>query len=162
MTPVLGDLDRDHGQLLHLPAHRLAHRDVLAHSEDVSTTTAIGPMLDHLIHRPRGQQRTPPAFVTGLSALFAPRCILAALRRGGRRIGARGNGRVARAAVQSALKLSDALILAGDPRGQRLDLDIHPQQHLHDRLTTSVINRFRLNPLHTKRFDTPRSCPPTH
>jgi hypothetical protein len=92
--------------------------------------------------------------MTGLGALFAPRSILAALRRTGRRIGARRNRGVARTAVQTTLELSDPLILASDPRRQHLDLGVHPQKHLHDRLTTSVIDRFRLNPLHTTGFDT--------
>jgi len=162
MTPVLGDLHRDHGQLLHLPAHRLAHRDTLLRREGVTAVTTLGPVLDHPIDSPHGQQWPTPAFMTGLGALFATRWILAALRRAGGRIGARGNGGVARAAVQSALKLSDALILASDPRSQRLDLGVHPQQHLDDRLTPSVIDRFRLNTLHTTGFDAAELCPPTH
>lgn len=135
---------------------------MLVHSEDMSATTALGPALGYTINGPRWQQRTPAPLMTGLGALFAPRCILAALRRGGGRIGARGNRRVARAAVQSALELSDPLILAGDPRRQRLDLGVHPQQDLNDRLTTSVIDRFRLGPLHTTGFDTAQLTPPTH
>jgi hypothetical protein len=107
-----------------------------------------------------GNNGRPLTFVTGLGALFATRWILATLRRAGRRIGARGNRRVARAAVQPTLKLGDPLILAHDPRGQRLDLSIHPQQHLDNCLTTSVIDRFRLNPLHTKTFDTTPLQPP--
>jgi hypothetical protein len=54
--------------------------------------------------------------MTGLGALFATRWILAALRYAGGRTGARWNGGVARAAVQSALKLSYTLILTGDTR----------------------------------------------
>jgi hypothetical protein len=83
------------------------------------------------------------------------------LLRAGRRIGARGNRGVARAAVQSTLKLGDTLILASDPRGQRLDLGIHPQKHLNDRLTPSVIDRLSLNPLHTTGFGTAKQYPPT-
>jgi hypothetical protein len=100
--------------------------------------------------------------MTGLGALSATRRILATLRRAHRRIGARGNRRVTRAAVQPALKLGDTLILAGNPRRQHLDLGVHPQQHLNDRLTPSVIDRLRLNPIHPSKFDTPRLCPPTH
>jgi hypothetical protein len=100
--------------------------------------------------------------MTGLGALFATRCILPALRSGGGRIGARGNRGVARTAVQSTLKLSDPLILAGDTRGQHLDLGVHPQQHLNDRLTPSFIDRLRLNPIHTTRFDAAELSPPTN
>jgi hypothetical protein len=116
-------------------------------------------MLDHPIDGPRRQQRPTPAFMTGLGALFATRRILATLRRG--RIGARGNRGVTRAAIQPALELGDALILACDPRGQHLDLGIHPQKHLHDDLTPSVIDRLRLSPIHTSKIDTPGLCPPT-
>jgi hypothetical protein len=52
--------------------------------------------------------------------------------------------------------------LAGDALFQASDLGVHPQKHLHDRLTTSVIDRFRLNPVHTTKFDTPELSPPTH
>lgn len=162
MTPVLGDLHRDHRQLLDLPAHRFAHRDVLLRGEDVTAATVLGPILDHPIDRPRRQQRATPAFMTWLGALFATRWILAALLRAGRRIGARRNGGVARPAVQSPLKLRDPLILTCDPRSQRLDLGIHPQKHLDDRLTTSVIDRFRLSPLHTTGFDAAELSPPTN
>jgi hypothetical protein len=82
-----------------------------------------------------------------LGALVATRWILATLRRARGRIGARGNGGVARAAVQSTLKLSDPLILTRDPRDQRLDLRIHTQEHP-NHLPTRVIDRLRLNPIH--------------
>jgi hypothetical protein len=120
------------------------------------------PMLDHPVHRPHRQQRPAPALMSRLGALLATRWILAALRRASRRIGARGNGGVARAAVQSAPELVDALILAGDTHGQRLDLSVHPQQHLHDRHAPSVIDRLRLNPVHTTGFDTADPYPPTN
>ena len=162
LAPVLSDRHRDRGQLLHLPAHRHAYRDTLLGREGVSAATALGPVLDHPINGPRGQQRPAPAFMTELGALLATRWILATLRRAGGRIGARGNRRVARAAVQPTLELGDPLILARDARGQRLDLGIHPQKHLHDRLTPSVIDRLRLSPLHTTGFDAAELSPPTH
>ncbi len=96
-----------------------------------------------------------------LSALFATRWILATLRCAGGRIGARGNRGIARAAIQSALELGDAFILAHDARFQASDLGVHPQKHLHDRLAPSVIDRFRLNPIHTTRFDAAELSPPT-
>jgi hypothetical protein len=72
MTPVLGDLHRDHRQLLDLPTHRFAHRDALVHGEDVTAATALRPMIDRPVHRPRRQQRPTPAFMSRLGALFAP------------------------------------------------------------------------------------------
>jgi len=87
---MLGDRHRDRGQFLHLPAHRIANRYVLVYDEEVSTATALGPVLDHPIDGPRRQQRTPAPLMTSLGALLATRRILAALRCAGRRIGARG------------------------------------------------------------------------
>jgi hypothetical protein len=91
MTLMLGDLHRDRGQLLDLPAHRLARRDVLVHGEGVTAVTALGPVLDDPIDGPRRQQWPAPALMSRLGALGAPRGILATLRRAGGRIGARGN-----------------------------------------------------------------------
>ena len=70
---MLGDLDRDHRQLLDLLAHRLAHRDALVLREDVTAATAIGQCSIDLVDRPRRQQRTPLALMARLGALFAPR-----------------------------------------------------------------------------------------
>ena len=72
MTLVLGDLDRDHWQLLDLPAHRLAGGHTLLHGEDMTAATAIGPMLDHPVYRPRRQKRPAPAPMPRLGTLFAP------------------------------------------------------------------------------------------
>src|ERR1035437_11099365 len=41
-----------------------------------------------------------------------------------------------------------------------LDLAIHAQQHLNHGLTARVIDRFRLSPLHTPKFDSAELCPP--
>ncbi len=46
------------------------------------------------------------------------------------------------------------------PRGQLLDLTIHPQQHLDHGLTPRVIDRLRLTPVHTPKFDKASLCPP--
>jgi hypothetical protein len=81
--------------------------------------------------------------------------------RSSRRIGARRNRRVTRTAIQPPLKHSDPLILTSDTLDDRLDLGIHPQKHLNNRLTTRVIDRLSLNPLHTTRFDAP-AMPPTN
>ena len=159
---MLGDLDLRNGQLLDLPAHRLAHRDPLGFDEGMPAATALGPVLDDLVHRPRRQEWATLALVTGLSALFTTRWILATLRCAGGRIGARGNRRVTRAAIQPALELSDPLILTSDTLSEHLDLTIHPQKHLHHDLPALVIDRLRLNPLHTKRFDSTPLCPPTN
>ena len=117
---MLGDLDLCHGQLLDLPAHRLAHPQALAGREDVPAATVLGPILDDVIHGPRRQQWPALALMAELGTLFATRWILATLRCAGRQIGARGNRRITRAAVQPALELGDPLILASDMRLQLL------------------------------------------
>lgn len=73
MTLVLGEPDLDHGQLLNLPAQRLAHRQALVPREDMPAATALRPMLDDVIHDPRRQKRPALALMTKLSALFATR-----------------------------------------------------------------------------------------
>jgi hypothetical protein len=116
--------------------------------------TPLRPMLDDLVHGRRRQQLTPPALVTGLRALAPARAALRApRRRGPGRIAARRSRTVARVPGQLPLQLLH-------PRAQRLDLAIHPQQSLDHDLTTGVVDRLRLSPLHTTRFATPRSCPP--
>ncbi len=47
-------------------------------------------------------------------------------------------------------------------RLQLLDTTIHPQKNLNDDLTPSIVNRLRLNTLHTPKFDRTELCPPTH
>lgn len=143
---------RDRRQLFDLMARGLAHRHALIGNEDVAAATALGPVLDHLIDRPRRQQRPAVTLMTVLGALLATRGVLAALGIA-RRIGARRTRRVARALVQLALELPDTSL-------KLLDAPIHPQQHLDHDLTTGIINRLRLGTLHANGFDTPRLCPP--
>ncbi len=118
LRTMLRDRDRDHGQLLDLVAHRLAHSDPLVRGEDVTAATALGPMLDDLVDRPRRQQRPTLALMTRLGALPTPRRILATPGRAGGRIGARRKRGVARTTIQPPLELRDPLILPRDPRGQ--------------------------------------------
>ena len=49
---------------------------------------------------------------------------------------------------------------AVNPRGQLLDLTIHPQQHLDHDLAPRVKDRLRLAPLHATKFDSAKLCPP--
>jgi hypothetical protein len=161
-STMLGDMDLCHGQLLDLPAHRLTHRDPLPGREGVTTPTALGPILDHPVHRPRRQERATLALVTGLGALRTARRILPPPRRNTRRISARRRRRVPRTPIQPPLQHSDPLILTSDTLSEHLNLSIHPQKHLHHDLPALVIDRLRLRTLHTKRFDTPRLCPPTN
>jgi hypothetical protein len=48
-----------------------------------------------------------------------------------------------------------------DPPRQLPDLTIHPQKHLNHGLAPRVIDRLRLTPFHTLRFDGAVLCPPT-
>src|ERR1039457_651351 len=128
--------------------------------ELVPAVAAIRPMINDLIDRPRRQQRTALALMPRLATLTATRRVLAAPRRRTRRIRARRLGTVARASVQAPLKLRDPLALPRDPLRKLLDLAIHPQQHLNHDIAARVIDRLRLNPIHTPAFDTPELCPP--
>ena len=167
-APVLGHRDRQPGQLLDLMAHRLAHGDQLALTEDVPTRACRRPVHDHLVDR-RGRQELPAlALMTRLAAGRSARPILAAApRRCARRIGARRLRRVPRRAAQLTLQLRDPLVLPGDPCAQLLDLHLQPlvlcrqrQQHLNDGIAALPIDRLGLAPLHTPRFDAARLCPP--
>jgi hypothetical protein len=126
LSAMLADSDSDHGQLLDLPAHRLAHRNTLALPEGVPATTAIRPMLNDLIHRPRRQQRTALTLTPRLSTLFAAQGILPAPWRRARRILARWLGRVPRGPPEFALQPGYPLVLTGHPRRQLLDLHLKP------------------------------------
>ena len=68
---MLGDTDRDRGQLGDLVAGRLAEGAMLGLSEAVAAGAALWPVLDDLIHGlDRGQPSTM-AFMTMLGAPFA-------------------------------------------------------------------------------------------
>lgn len=69
---MLSDLNLCHGQLLDLPAHRLADRDTLLGRESVTTPAAFRPILDNPVHRPRRQKRATLALMTRLSTLRTP------------------------------------------------------------------------------------------
>lgn len=149
----------DYRQLLDLVTHRLAKPDTLAVSEEMAALTLRRPVLEHFIDRPCRQQWPALALMAGLSALRPTRGILPAPRWRTRWIGARRLRAITRTAIQPTLQLSDALILARYPRTQRLDLRVHPQQDINHRLAPSVIDRLRLNTLHTTTFDEAELCP---
>src|SRR5665213_316820 len=124
-------------------------------------------MINNLVDRPRRQQRTTLALMAGLAALTTTRRVLPAPWRRSRRIDTRRLRAVARAAIQPPLQLRDPLILARNPSGQALDLRLQPlvlrrkrQQHRDHRIPAPVVDRLRLNTLHTPGFDAPELCPP--
>jgi hypothetical protein len=145
---MLDHLDRDRRQLLDLPARGPANRRVLALGEHMPAVAALRVVLDHLVHCAGRQQLPAMALVTRLSALLAPRRVLAPSRRRGRRVGTWGLRAIARAAVQPALELRDPLILARDTLLEPPDLLVHPQEHRHDDLAALVVDRLRLRALH--------------
>jgi hypothetical protein len=100
--------------------------------------------------------------MTALATRLAARRVIATPRRRSRRILAWRLGRVARRTLDLALKLGDPLLLPRDALLQPLDLLFHPQQHGDHDLAALVVDRLRLRPLHTTRFDGPALCPPTH
>jgi len=86
---MLDHSDRDRRQLLDLVARGLTRLAALIDREDMSAAAALGPVLDHLIHRAGRQQIAPPALVAGLPTTFAPGAVLTAPGRLARRIRAR-------------------------------------------------------------------------
>lgn len=72
LSAMLGDLNLCNGQLLDLPAHRLAHHQPLTLREDMPTTTTLRPILDHPIDRPRRHNGRPLPSCPG----WAPCCDL--------------------------------------------------------------------------------------
>jgi hypothetical protein len=69
---VLDHLHRHHRQLLDLMASGLADRDPVGVAEHVPARTPIRPMLDHLLDRPRRQQRPSLALMARLAAGVRP------------------------------------------------------------------------------------------
>jgi hypothetical protein len=163
---MLGHRDRDRRQLLDLAAHRLANRDMFTLGELVPAVATIRPVINHLIDRPRRQQRTAVALMPGLATLTATRRILTAPGRRPWRIDARRLRRVTRASVQPPLELRNPLILPRNPGSQDLNLRLQPlvlrrqrQQHLNDRVPALLLDGLRLGALHTAYFDAPELCP---
>ena len=94
--------------------------------------------------------------VTRLPTLRTTRTILATpTRRHARRILTRRQRRITRGTTNPTLEPLD-------PRLKLRDPTIHRQQHLNNRFTPGVIDRLRLNPIHTTRFDNAQLCPPTN
>ena len=87
MEPVLGDDDRDRGQLHHLMASRRADGATLCHVEAVAAGAGLGPVVDELIDALERQQGTASALVTGLGTSLPTRGRLARSRRCRGRIG---------------------------------------------------------------------------
>src|SRR5829696_5527780 len=165
---MLGHPHGHHRQFLDLTARRRTDRDPVGHTEPMPADAVSRPVLDDLVDRPRRQQRAALALMPWLSALLAPRRVLAAPWRRAGRIGAGRLRRVPRRALGLALELRDPLLLTRDPRRQLLDLRRQPlilrrqrQQDLDSGIATLVTDRLRLGPLHSTRFDSARLCPPT-
>jgi hypothetical protein len=67
---------RDDRQLFDLMAHRLTHAEQLTRSENVAALTALGPVLENLIHREYRQQLAAVAIMPRLGTPRSPRAIL--------------------------------------------------------------------------------------
>jgi hypothetical protein len=136
-------------------ARRLAQRHKVAFAEYMAAVAARRPVLDELIHRPRGKQRAPVTLMAGLPTRLAPRPVLATPRHPPRRISARRLRGVLRILGQLALEFLH-------PRLQLLDTPVHSQKDFDYRLAPRLIDRLRLNALHAQIFDGAELCPPTH
>jgi len=119
---MLGHPHGHHRQFLDLTARRRTDRDPVGHTEPMPAGAVSRPVLDDLVDRPRRQQRAALALMPWLSALLAPRRVLAAPWRRAGRIGAGRLRQVPRRALGLALELRDPLLLTRDPRRQLLDL----------------------------------------
>jgi hypothetical protein len=158
---VLDHPDRQLREFFDLVKDGLSNRIVFLFTENVPAATAHRPMLDYFIDRARRQQIPTVTLVPRLPAMPTARRTLAPLRRAGGRIRARRSRGIPRATVQPPLKLGDPLILTRNASFKPTDLLIHPQQHRHHGLTALVIDRLRLQALHTHKFDEAELCPPT-
>jgi len=157
---MLGHRHGHHRQLLDLMTHRRTDAHALDIAEAISAATSHGPMLGELVDRPRGQQRPALALMAQLRALLAPRPVLATL---GRQPGRSALGGCDELRDERPTRRSSSAIRSScaATRFSKRDLLIHPQQHRDHRITTLVIDRLGLGPLHTTTFDNAALCPPT-
>ena len=163
VQPMLGHPDRDRRQLGDLTARRLGRIDTIRIGELVRTRPApLRPMLDDLVDLLGREQPPVPAFVSVLPAPLAARPLPARTRRRRRRILRRRQRRVARTPIQPTLELGhptlQALVRLDQPL-IRLDQLVKPKQQADRRLTITIQDRLRLNPLHTTRFATREPVP---
>jgi hypothetical protein len=113
VEPMLGEEDRDRGQLRDLMARGLPQRLALRHAEHVAAAAASGPVVDDLIERLDRCQPTTASWMARLGTALAPRrSSLPAFGRPGRILAGRCR-RVAGVAVQAPLKIGDAFVLLG-------------------------------------------------
>ena len=148
MQAVLGQDDRNRGQLGHLVADRLAERVALRLREAVAAGAALGPMVDDLLNcLDRGQSPTV-AFMTPLGSRVATRRRRPLARRRAGRILAGWQRGVARVAVQAPLKPGDALLLLAQPLVKLGNLCRERQERSDYRLASLLIDRLRLGALH--------------
>jgi hypothetical protein len=75
-TAILDHPRSDDRQLFDLMARRLTHAEQLAHHENVAAPTALGPVLEDLIHRGYQQQLAAVALTPRLGTPRSPRAIL--------------------------------------------------------------------------------------
>ena len=145
---------RDLRQLLDLvtePDHRPRTRSRVA--EHMPAPTRRRPVHDHLIHS-RGRQQLPT--MTLMTRAARPACDPT-----GPSAAAAASACPDSAAATSSASSSAAPARADQPWSRQLpDLTIHPQQHLDHDLTPRVVDRLRLSPLHTPKFDRAKLCPP--
>ena len=149
------------GSSADLMTRRLTDRHPLLLAEHVTAAAPRRPMLNELVDT---LERLEPSTMAGMTRLPARPTLRRRplpLRRA-RRILARRQRRVPRAPVQPTLKLLhpsrqllDLRILSSDPLRQR-------HQHPNNSITTLLVDRLRLNPLHTTRFAAEPEDPSTN
>jgi len=149
---VLGDLDRERGQLRQLVARRLAAADTLRLGEAMPTGAALGEALDHPVDSLDREQRPMTAEMARLAARAPARSLLRALRLYPERVLRGRTRRVTRALAQLLLELLDASL---EPLIARLKREDEVDTALPPRL----VDRLRLVPLHDTRFGTRSEVP---
>lgn len=91
LPAMLGDPDCDRRELFDLVARRLTQRCPVTFAEHIAAVAARRPMIDQLIHRPRGRSERPQPSCPGCPPGLRPERSLAApdSRRGGSELGGR-------------------------------------------------------------------------
>ena len=160
---MLGDQHRDRRQLRDLTPPRPPRRQLLRRAEHVpAASAAFGVVIDKLVDLILRQQRTAGALMPGLAAgtplLPVPRQKLLRLRPRLRTpLLPRPRGILRRRLRPRPRTLPPLLLKPRHPLHQQTDLALvassHLKQELNARLTTRVIDRLSLRPLHTTQFD---------
>src|SRR6202451_3734091 len=140
-------------------AQRIADRHTPSLTEPVPAGAALGPVLDHIIHRPRRQQVASLALVAELGSPRATRRILrvaSGCSAHQRSVAANCSSRP----LQPTLELCYPLVLACDMSLELPNPAIHREENFNDGPTALAIDSLSPRALHNPIFDKAELCPP--